>query len=413
MYADRLAPARQESSTLTLDLSVKAVSTPLPPFLAFKEIWRNRGRFLLVGLVIALITVLVLFIDGLAEGLGAGNIEYLQKLDAEIVLFQEGVDLSASASQIGRSKLNEIKRVEGVKDAGLIGFSSASITLGDDENPLDVSLIGVEAGKPGQPAVYNGRGLKGKRGNEVIIGQNVALRTGLGVGDELTIKSIQGTDEEFYTLEVVGISDGQQYFIRPSVFVPYLTWEKIKPQGFVDDDSQSEAIFNIAAVKLEDPENIEEMAVRLEGKVDDVEAVDRKTAYEATPGYSAQQSTLNTIRIFTLLIGVLVIGGFFQIQTLQKVAQIGMLKAIGASTSTIGIASVLQIIYITLVGVIIGCVGTLALSLSFPVTVPILFTAESVMGAVISLMIIGPLGGLVSLIFLLRVEPLTALGLAS
>lgn len=404
---------RAAPRTLSLRSDGKVLSSPLPPYLAIREVWRNKGRFLLVGLVIALITTLVLFIDGLAEGLGAGNIEYIDKLNAELVLFQEDVDLSTSVSQIGRSKLNEIKRVEGVKDVGLIGFSSASIILEGDREPLDISLIGVEAGKPGEPQAYQGRGLKGKSTNEAVIDRNVALRTGLGVGDQLTIKSIQGTDEELYTLEVVGISDGQQYFIRPSVFVPYLAWDKIKPQGFVDDGDQSELIFNIAAVKLDNPEDLEAMAGRLESQVSKIEAVDRKTAYEATPGYSAQQSTLNTIRIFTLLIGILVIGGFFQIQTLQKVAQIGMLKAIGASTSTIAIAFVVQIIYITLLGVAIGSAGTLALSLSFPVAVPIVFTSESVLVAVASLVIIGPMGGLVSLIYLLRIEPLTALGLAS
>jgi putative ABC transport system permease protein len=401
------------TGTVPLKGDVKGLSSPLPPYLAFKEVWRNKGRFLLVSLVIALITTLVLFIDGLAEGLGAGNIEYLQKLDAELVLFQEDVDLSASVSQISRSRLNEIKRVEGVEDAGLIGFSSASVLWGDDEEPLDISLIGVEADKPGEPIAYEGRGLRGKRGDEAIIGRNVALRTGLGVGDQLTMKSIQGTDEELYTLEIVGISDGQQYFIRPSVFVPYLTWEKVKPKGFVEDNDDTDLILNIGAVKLEDPEDLEVMAERLENQVTRIEAVDRQTAYEATPGYSAQQSTLNTIRIFTLLIGVLVIGGFFQIQTLQKVAQIGMLKAIGASTSTIALAFVLQIIYITLLGVGMGAAGTLALSLSFPVSVPIFFTPESVLVAVVSLMVIGPLGGLVSLLYLLRIEPLTALGLAA
>lgn len=401
------------TGTVPLKIDMKGLSSPLPPYLAFKEVWRNKGRFLLVSLVIALITTLVLFIDGLAEGLGAGNIEYLQKLDAELVLFQEDVDLSASVSQISRSRLNEIKRVEGVEDAGLIGFSSASVLWGDDEEPLDISLIGVEADKPGEPIAYEGRGLRGKRGDEAIIGRNVALRTGLGVGDQLTMKSIQGTDEELYTLEIVGISDGQQYFIRPSVFVPYLTWEKVKPKGFVEDNDDTDLILNIGAVKLEDPEDLEVMAERLENQVTKIEAVDRQTAYEATPGYSAQQSTLNTIRIFTLLIGVLVIGGFFQIQTLQKVAQIGMLKAIGASTSTIALAFVLQIIYITLLGVGMGAAGTLALSLSFPVSVPIFFTPESVLVAVVSLMVIGPLGGLVSLVYLLRIEPLTALGLAA
>lgn len=413
MYIDKIQTDRLAPRNWGLDIDIPRVASPLPPYLAFKEIWRNKGRYFLVSLVIALITTLVLFIAGLAEGLGAGNIEYLEKLNADLILYQENVDLSISASQVDWSRLNDMKRVEGVKDVGLIGFSSASIVFGSDQEPLDISLIGVEAGKPGEPPAYVGDGLKGSRGKEAIIGRNVALRTGLKVGDKFTIKSIQGADEEFYTLEVVGISDGRQYFIRPSIFVPYLTWDEIKPQAILDSRDQSNFIFNIAAVQLDNPENLEAMVRLLESQVGKIEAVDRKTAYEATPGYSAQQSTLNTIRIFTLLIGVLVIGGFFQIQTLQKVAQIGMLKAIGASTGTITIAFVVQIVYITLLGVIVGSLGTLALSLGFPPTVPIVFTTGSVELTIISLLLIGPLGGLVSLIYLLRIEPLTALGLAA
>jgi uncharacterized membrane protein YqhA len=31
-------------------------------YLAFKEVWHSKGRFLLIGLIVALITTLVLFI---------------------------------------------------------------------------------------------------------------------------------------------------------------------------------------------------------------------------------------------------------------------------------------------------------------------------------------------------------------
>jgi putative ABC transport system permease protein len=384
----------------------------LPIFLAFKEFWRNRGRFFLVALVIALITVLVLFIDGLAEGLGAGNIEYLDKLEAELVLFQENTDLSTSVSQIAWSKRKQIRRLDGIKDVGLVGFSRASIVPTNGEEPLNISLIGVEPGKPGEPPALEGSGLRHKRSKEAVIGQKTALRAGLQVGDQFTIKSIQGTDEEFYDLKVVGISDSRQHFLQPSIFVPYATWDRIKPQAATKPE-EAETIFNIAAVQLADPSNLEQIAPVLETRVKKVEAVDRETAYGATPGYAEQQSTLNTIRIFTLLIGVLVLGGFFQIQTLQKVAQIGMLKAIGATNTTIAIAFVLQIIYTTILGVAMGVLGTLALSLGLPPTVPITFTAQSATVAIVSLLVIGPLGGLVSLFILLRVEPLTALGLAS
>ncbi len=143
-----------------------------------------------------------------------------------------------------------------------------------------------------------------------------------------------------------------------------------------------------------------------------VEVVDREAAYKATPGYAEQQSTLDTQRYFTLFIGILVIGGFFQIQTLQKVAQIGMLKAIGASTKTIAFSAVTQIVAVNAFGVFLGTMGSLLLSLTFPVAVPIVFTGEAVATAVISLLLIGPLGGFVSVYLLTKVEPLTALGLA-
>ena len=74
-------------------------------YLSLMEIWRNRSRFFLFSLVIALITSLVLFIAALAQGLSNANIEYLSKLDAQLIAFQKNVDLSASVSQINRSTL--------------------------------------------------------------------------------------------------------------------------------------------------------------------------------------------------------------------------------------------------------------------------------------------------------------------
>ena len=385
---------------------------PLPLFLAFKEIWRNKGRFLLFSLVIALITTLVLFIAGLAEGLGAGNREYLEKLNADLILFQEDVDLSIPSSRFDRSTLNNVQRVEGVAETGSIGFSNSTIPLEPGQDPLKISLIGVEPGQPGEPPAFEGRGLMGKRDNEAILDKNAALRTGLEVGDTFNIKSVQGTEEKLHPLTVAGISDGRQYSLQPSVFVPYLTWEEIRPKSNAEI-KQSDLIFNLVATQLENPDDLERMSQRLEDQVNGVEAVDRQTAYESSPGYRAQQSTLNTQRIFSLVIGVLVIGGFFQIQTLQKVAQVGMLKAIGTSNRTIVTVSIAQIVSITAFGVALGCLGTLLLALAFPATVPIVFTPQTVITTVASLLLIGPLGGLASLRILLKVEPLTALGLAS
>jgi ABC-type antimicrobial peptide transport system permease subunit len=111
------------------------------------------------------------------------------------------------------------------------------------------------------------------------------------------------------------------------------------------------------------------------------------------------------------LIGILVIGGFFQIQILQKVPQIGVLKAIGSSNAVVGAAAVIQIIVVTAVGVAIGGGMTYLFSLGFPPTIPLVFNGMSSLVAIVALLLIGPVGGLVSIIYAVRIEPLKALRL--
>ena len=317
--------------------------------LAFREVWRNRGRFLLFSLVIALITVLVLFVAALGEGLGAGNREYLEKLDADLIVYQEAARISIAASRIDRDTLRSIRNVEGVADAGPIGFASASIPLDEEGDLFDVSLIGLEPGLPGNPPIIEGRGLYRRTSDHLVIDETVAMVTGAQIGDWLSLRSIQGSDAEFHDLQVIGICESRKYSIRPSVFAPYVTWARIRPKALVGS-GENDLSSHIVAVQLVDLADAETVRELLRTKVGDLEAVDRVTAYQNTPGYAEQQSTLNTQNTFALLIGILVIGGFFQIQTLQKVAQIGMLKAIGTPNRTIGIAIIIQIIVVTLVG---------------------------------------------------------------
>ncbi|MBI5878323.1 MAG: ABC transporter permease [Chloroflexi bacterium] len=381
----------------------------MPIYLSIKEMTRNWGRFLLFSLVIALITTLVLFTNALADGLGLGNKEYIEKLNADLIVFKQGVDLSIGASRIDRNSLNEIRRVPGVKDVGTLSFTNVSVQFDANQKPLNVAMIGVEPGRPGEPPVVQGRPLSTSRAREAIIDRNVALRTGLKLGVPFKIKVIQGSKEQYFDMVVSGISDGRQYFLQPSIIVPYLAFDEIKPGA---GGTSNDFIANVVAVQLSDPATLPAMRMALMDQVPNTQVATRKEAYEAAPGYAAQQSTLGTQTAFVLIIGVLVIGGFFQIQTLQKVPQIGMLKAIGASNTTVGLAAIAQIIVVTIVGVTIGAVGTLLLSLTFPATIPILFSANAVLFSVLALTLIGPIGGLVSVRYSLQVEPLTALGLA-
>ena len=289
-------------------------------FLAVKEVWRNRGRFLLVALVIALITLLVLFIAALGEGLGNGNREYLSKLDAELIAFQAKSDLLIQSSRLDRSRLAAIQRVDGVQDAGMLGAANGNILLGDQDEPLKVALLGVEPGRTGEPPVVAGRQLGTKLADEAVIDRNTALRSGLQVGDTLNLRVTQGTQDEFYKLRVVGLADGQQYSLQPAIFVPFFTWERIRPKSEAEF-SNDDPVGNIVLIKLEQGAQVEDVRQRLVSQVNNIEVATVGETIQALPGYSAQQSTLNTQGGFTLFIGLLVIGGFFQIQILQKIAR--------------------------------------------------------------------------------------------
>ncbi len=268
-------------------------SLGLPAYLAFKEIWRNKGRFLLISLVIALITLLVLFIAALGEGLANANREYLSRLDAGLLVFHDKTDYIIGASHLDRSQLSSIRQVAGVAEAGQIGFANADVLLPGASAPLKVSLIGVEPGRPGLPPVLQGRTFYSRLASEVILDRSAALRSGLKTGDSLTIRVSQGTRDQTYTLRVVGITDGEQYQFQPSIFVPFFTWDQVRPKSEAEINSTS-LVSNLIAVRLKDPGQIEAVRQGILSNVSNVEVATIPQAILAVPGYTAQQSTIQT-----------------------------------------------------------------------------------------------------------------------
>ena len=377
-------------------------------YLSFKEIWRNRGRFFLVSLVIALITLLVLFIAALGEGLANGNRQYISNLDAQLIVFLEKSDYIISSSRLQSTTLRAIRRVPGVDAAGPIYTSVTEIV--STGTPLKVSLLAADPDEPGMPPIAAGRAYRGGDSRETVIDRNVALRSGLALGDEIRVRSVQGTEDHFFMLKVVGLTGGQSYLFQPTLFVAPSSWEHIRPQTAADlqDDTP---YANIVAVRLSPGTSVAAARSQLLQQVPNIELADLTTTIANIPGYSAQQVTVQTQAFFTLLIGILVIGGFFQIQVLQKVPQIGVLKAIGSSNGVVGAASVIQIVVVTALGVAIGGGLTYLFSLGFPPTIPLVFNGARSMLAVLALLLIGPAGGLVSVIYAVRIEPLKALRL--
>ena len=381
-------------------------------YLSIREVWRNRGRFVLFSLVIALITILVLFVAALGNGLANANRQFIDKLDADLIVLQENVDLNLTSSRITQDKLEDIKSIAGVAEAGLLAFSSATLVFDNGLETLDVSIIGVTPGELGNPSLLEGNPLNNSSANEIIIDNKVADNIGLQVGDQVSLRSIQGEDESFFDLTIAGITDERQFFFASSVIMSLTTWNEVRPQASPAPQS-GDVLGNMVAVKLAGGVDQSIIEGRLINTIEKIEVADKITVIEAQPGYGPQQATVNAQKGFAYLIGVLGVGGFFQIQTLQKVPQLGMLKAIGTDNRTVGAAALMQIIIVTIIGILIGGIGVFLLYLGIPDSVPLSFNVPTVLTAIGSLLLIGPIGGLVSIRIALKVEPLTAIGLSS
>ena len=78
-----------------------------------------------------------------------------------------------------------------------------------------------------------------------------------------------------------------------------------------------------------------------------------------------------------------------------------------------GLAAIIQIIAVTVIGVAHRRGGDAAAVARLPADHPDRLRPRAVWTAVVSLLLIGPIGGLVSVRYSVKVEPLTALGLAS
>ena len=145
----------------------------------------------------------------------------------------------------------------------------------------------------------------------------------------------------------------------------------------------------------------------------DFEIVSKQTAFANIEGVKGQQQTVDTLRIFGFLIGALVVGIFFYVLTLQKIQQVGTLKALGASNSFLFTQLLLQVLTIIVAGVLVStgaAYGTYAFLSRMPQAVPVSFTSETFIITSSLFVVTGLIGLFFSLRKVSRVDPIIAIG---
>ncbi|WP_279103472.1 ABC transporter permease [Gordonia paraffinivorans] len=370
-------------------------------FLALRELSFARGRFALMGSVVALIAILMVLLSGLSVGLVNDGVSGLKKLPVTSFAFQKDVatDSAFSRSLVPISDVETWKEQPGVEAAAPFGNTLAN---GRTEKGLeiDLALFGVEPGSFVDPKAAKGESLSGAPG-EIVISET-AEENGLKIGDVVTVEPL-GTQ-----LRVVGVLDGQSTFGHVDVaYVPLKTWQEIRAGARPGEPVPPRVYEDITAVAVKG----KDVNLAAGDAAADTTSLTLDESFGASPGYTAETSTLSLIQAFLYAISALVVGAFFTVWTIQRRQEIAVMRAMGASTGYLLRDSLAQSFILLLVSALVGIgigVGIGAAIGSTPM--PFALEAGSVAVAGTLLVLFGMIGAAVAVLRITRVDPLTALG---
>lgn len=357
-------------------------------FLAWRDLKVGRGRFVLVGVVIALVGLLTTLLSGLASGLVDDGISGLRQLPLTHLALQSGGDGSFSRSTLTEADLEAWTHEPGVEVAPLgVSFFNARTRDGDT---LDLAVFGTPPGSFLAPRKDAQAALAGEPG---LVLSDVFRDEGVRVGDELTVV---GPD---VTLPVLGFTPGGSYGHVDLAFTSLEEWQRL-----VYGDA-ADGRFSAIAVSADAGHSF--------GRVDaaaGTETITKAQAYQGSPGFAAETATMSLIRTFLLVIAALIVGAFFTVWTIQRSRQIGVMKALGATNGYVLRDSLAQLAVVLVVATAVGSLVAVGLGSLAGAEVPFRLHAGSVFASALVLIVLGLAGSLVAVRRVTRVDPVIALG---
>lgn len=353
-------------------------------FLAWNEIKNNKLRFLLIVGVLTLVSYLVFFLSGLANGLENLNKEAVDKWEADGVILTDESDINLPQSTMAISDFEG----DGADEYAILSqFSSIAKT---DDIKANVSLFGIRDDEFIMPEVGEGKAFS-KTGE--VIADDSLKDDGFEIGDELSLSS---TD---ITLTITGFTEDAKFNAAP---VLYGSLETVQEVRFGEAAEQNDDQINGFVIRTDNLENI---------AVDDsLKVVSTQTFIENMPGYSEQNLTLTFMIYFLFIISAVILAIFLYVLTIQKISIFGVMKAQGISNSYLSKSVIAQTFILSLAGVIIGFTLTLITGYFLPAAVPVAFNYMDMSIYAVVLVIVSILGALFSVQTIVKIDPLDAIG---
>lgn len=131
--------------------------------------------------------------------------------------------------------------------------------------------------------------------------------------------------------------------------------------------------------------------------------------WNVSAAYAGEQLSLNLMIGMLYLVSMLVVGAFFIVWTLQRLHTVAVSSALGASRRILISQALIQAVIVTLIGVVIGAVGTIALISLIGDALPAVISGKTIVIPSLLVSAAALIGATLSLVPILKVDPRQAL----
>lgn len=358
------------------------------------ELRRRPGRFAVAGSALTLLSVLLLFLGGLLDGLFLNSTGAIRANDADAIVFSDDARTSFLRSSVDVTTRTRVAAVDGVEAVGGLGISLLGLEIPGETEIADGAIAGYELASAKLPAppppgtAYADRRLEAfgaELGHTVLVGP-------AGV-----------------PLELVAWVDDTNYLLQGGLWVEPDTWRDVQNRNRPDAPVAGDE-FQVLVVRTAADADAALVRDAIDTATGTTEALSERDAVFAVPGVTEQNSTFGAIIWVTVFVAGLVSALFFALMTIERQGLYAVLKAVGARSTTLVVGVVTQALVVAAGAFAIAGAITFLLSLALPPDVPAQFEIGRAAITLTSVVIASVLGALISLRRIISIDPASALG---
>ncbi len=364
--------------------------------IALRELRRRPGRFLPAAIALVLLTLLLLVLGGLLDGLYNGSTGALRVQPGDLLTYSADAKLSLVRSRVDAATVAQVQQVPGVEQVGGIGVALLGAEVPGEKDEASVALFGYEQAPRGVPSpsqhtgdVYADRSLQA---HGVKLGQTLLL------------------GPHKYAVVVVGWVTDTNFLLQGGLWGNIDTWRQAVASAR-PDAVLAPGTYQALTVTTSPGTDPVKVAADIDAATGGAtHTVTRSFAVDSLPGLRQQRSTFNAIIYTTFLVAALVVALFFALLTLERVGMYAVFKAMGASSRQIFTQVATQAVVIALLSFVIGALLALGASFGIPPEVPLQLTTGRAAEVLVGLIVMSAAGSALSLRRVVRVDPASAIG---